>query len=118
MSTGGNVPQQGFNVGETTTEKRRGQRGTVGKGTVGKRIRSAWKAEGGKESLKEFARRHPEGAAWLMDKNGGTPEQRKARAKRIRERKAQNYANKKARGSKSKAKSKDSKETSRSAGRD
>lgn len=56
MSTGGNVPAQGVDVQEATTEKKRNDAGKVGKGTAGSRLKSAWRKAGGAKSLKEFAR--------------------------------------------------------------
>ena len=66
MSTVGNVPSQGVDVKAATTEKKRGSRCTgkptgytFGKGTPGKRLKSAWHAarkHGYKESLRTFVR--------------------------------------------------------------
>lgn len=67
MSTGGNVPAQGFAVQEATTAKKRGDRsmghpnGYVGKGTTSSRLKSRhrrdMKITKQKVGLREYARR-------------------------------------------------------------
>lgn len=62
MPRAGSVPTQGVSVQAATSERKRGQRGDVGKGTPGKRLKSAWRRwrparqqDAGK-SLRQFAR--------------------------------------------------------------
>lgn len=57
MSTGGNVPTHGINVQEATTAKKRGDRGALGKGTPGSRLKSAHRkfSNGKYVSLRVFA---------------------------------------------------------------
>ena len=72
MSTGGNVPSQGTTQDALSPQKKkRGDRGVLGEGTRGLKIKRAWRlARKDKEapykgSLREYAR--------LLIKLGGTP---------------------------------------------
>lgn len=73
MSTGGNVPTQGVALDEATTKKKRGDRGILGKGTPGKRLKAQWHtARASKEGpykgpLREYVKR-------LAKYNGTEPE--------------------------------------------
>ncbi len=115
MSTGGNVPTQGIVVSEATTEKKRGERGRLGKGTPGSRVKSAWRAEGSKLSLRDFARKlgTEDSKEWFSSKrNGGSDAQRKIRKEARKERAARNAAAKAAKkASKSSGGSKKKKES-------
>ncbi len=99
MSTGGNVPTQGIVISEATTEKKRGDRGKLGKGTPGKRLKSLWRKFSANESLKLFVKRElksitkDDGPQWLASKRyGGTDEQRKIRKEARKERASRNAA--------------------------
>jgi hypothetical protein len=120
VSTGGNVPTQGIVVSEATTEKKRGERGRLGKGTPGSRVKSLWSNFGAPgESLKLFVRRElknivkNDGQLWLDSKRpGGTDAQRKIRKEARKERAARNAAAKAAKkASKSSGGSKKKKES-------
>ena len=116
MSTGGNVPQQGVVVQEATTQKKRGARGTLGKGTPGKRLKAGWrsaKKDSFKGSLRDYVRAQEklgveDALSWLASKGGGTPEQKSARRQRIRERRSNNLIAKQARKGKGKQQQKKS----------
>ncbi len=106
MSTGGNVPQQGVNIEQATTAKKRGHRGELGIGSPGKQLkgmhRKVLKTSGRDISLREFARQlasNKQSAdedvkvaqTWLLSKrSGGTDEQRKERKLRLKERRSNN----------------------------
>lgn len=97
MSTGGNVPNQGVVVQEATTAKKRGDRGQLGDGSPGGRLKAAWRSGKSKLSLRAWIRdvstkQVPDLAEdaklWLESKRyrGGktTLQARKDRAERIR----------------------------------
>lgn len=89
---------------------------TVGEGTPGKRMKSAWRSQGAGMSLRQWARGVLRGeagtrtaqdaATWIASKrSGGTDEQRRERKSRIRERKSANAAAQAARRAKGSNKS-------------
>lgn len=82
MNSSGVPTSQGVTIADATTAKKRGTRSegkptgyTFGKGTAGKRLKSAWKKSKTKESLLTFARGLVKSGVKAATSDGDSPAQ-------------------------------------------